>query len=101
MIITDVAIEMLDVTPVESKGSDRSRTYVSFFSQDCFVLNAEIVTNAALLWSKHNILCAAMATEVIYNEGFLFTLPLCNITKPLQLRPTNFQLKRKTEEILT
>lgn len=44
MIITDIAIEILDVTPMESKDSDKRKTYVSFFSEDCSVLNVEIMS---------------------------------------------------------
>lgn len=53
-IITYVAVETLDVTPTESKEIDKRRTFLSYFGKDCSILNVEIMTNAGLLWNKHN-----------------------------------------------
>lgn len=62
MIITDVAIEILDVTPMESKDSDKRKTYVSFFSEDCSVLNVEIMT--VLLWRRHSNLSSVLPWQL-------------------------------------
>lgn len=62
MIITDVAIEILDVTPMESKDSDKRRTYVSFFSEDCSVSNVEIMT--VLLWRRHSNLSSVLPWQL-------------------------------------